>query len=192
MFVYLITNTINGKRYVGQTTLSLEQRWWRHCHKSSNCHHLSSAIRKYGKENFIIESIIEPPTIELMNEFEAEYIEKYCTLAPNGYNLTTGGRTPRMNRESIEKRSAAQRGVSRITWMSFPENWTEEKRRQVSRRMKGNKINVGRVTSEETKEKLRIAGFKRVQSQETKNKIRNARLGKKIIVLSDGSRKYSA
>ena len=47
MFVYLITNTINGKRYVGQTKRTLHERWWQHTHQK-NCRYLSAAINKYG------------------------------------------------------------------------------------------------------------------------------------------------
>jgi group I intron endonuclease len=90
MFVYLITNTINGKRYVGQTTHSLEKRWREHKSRDG-CHALYNAIKKYGSDNFIIESICEPPTVELAHEMERYYIQRYCSKSPNGYNLTDGG-----------------------------------------------------------------------------------------------------
>lgn len=90
MFVYLITNIVNGKRYVGQTTKTLSQRWGQHQRKG-DCIVLYKAVIKYGASNFIIESICEPPTIELMNELERECILRYCTQVPNGYNVTGGG-----------------------------------------------------------------------------------------------------
>lgn len=112
MFVYLITNTINGMRYVGQTTTSLEERF--RLHKAlKNCRYLHAALEKYGSENFTIEAICEPLTIELMNEFEAEYIKRYNTLAPNGYNLTEGGRVPRHNEITRRKMSLSHLGIKR-------------------------------------------------------------------------------
>jgi len=90
MFVYLITNMVNGKRYVGQTTHTLEYRWGQHKRKNG-CTVLRNAINKYGADKFIIESICEPPTIKMMNEFEIEYIQRYNTKTPNGYNMTGGG-----------------------------------------------------------------------------------------------------
>jgi group I intron endonuclease len=150
MFVYLITNTINGKRYVGQTTLSLEERWWQHCCKNSNCRHLASAIRKYGKENFIIESIVEPPTIDLMNEFEAEYIEKYCTRSPNGYNLTEGGRVPRHSEETRRKMSLSHLGKKN----NYVQVFTEERKEKARLRMIGNKNTLGYRHSEESRKRI--------------------------------------
>jgi group I intron endonuclease len=90
MLVYLITNTSNGKRYIGQTSLTLERRWFLHQHRKS-CKALYSAINKYGAENFTIEVLFSVSTREQAGEFEIEYIERYNTKAPNGYNLTKGG-----------------------------------------------------------------------------------------------------
>jgi group I intron endonuclease len=94
MFVYLITNTINGKRYVGQTRQTLAKRWIAHCSKN-RCRYLYNAIQKYGRQSFSIESIVEVPTLELANEFEIEYIERYKTQYPNGYNICSGGESGR-------------------------------------------------------------------------------------------------
>ena len=90
MIVYLITNTINGKRYVGQTTGTLKKRWNEHCRKYC-CTVLRNAIEKYGSENFSIEMICEPPTVELMHEMEKYFIDVYNSRTPNGYNMTGGG-----------------------------------------------------------------------------------------------------
>jgi predicted GIY-YIG superfamily endonuclease len=49
MIVYLITNTANGKRYVGQTNQSLAARWWGHVNRN-HCRILYNAIEKHGKE----------------------------------------------------------------------------------------------------------------------------------------------
>ena len=110
MLVYLITNTVNGMRYVGQTVKSLEERWRLH-QALKNCRYLHSAIEKYGVENFSTKTLCEVSTIELLNEFEAEYIGRYCTLAPNGYNLTAGGRVPRHNNITRKKMAKSHLGV---------------------------------------------------------------------------------
>ena len=47
--VYLIWNTVNGKRYVGQTVQPLKTRFNQHSHTETV---IGKAIRKYGKENF--------------------------------------------------------------------------------------------------------------------------------------------
>jgi group I intron endonuclease len=123
MFVYLITNTISGKRYVGQTITSLEARWNQH-KKIASCTYLHAAIKKHGEENFSIEAICEPPTVELMNEIEAEYIERYNTLSPTGYNLTKGGAAPRHHADTRKKMSLSHTGKPN----PYGHNWTQERR----------------------------------------------------------------
>lgn len=50
MRVYLITNTISGKQYIGQTTQTLASRWAQHLRDTRKSHlPLFSAIKKYGK-----------------------------------------------------------------------------------------------------------------------------------------------
>ena len=90
--VYLITNLINNKRYIGVTTRTLDIRFKEHLSdkKRSNCplHH---SIRKYGIENFKIELIEEFNNIteNFLLERESFNIDKYNTFIDNGcgYNL---------------------------------------------------------------------------------------------------------
>lgn len=99
-YIYLITNLENGKKYVGQTMRTVEKRFNQHKfdakHKKCNSY-LHRAMNKYGEENFIVRelySIITDTKEELLedlNFFEIFFIDKYNTLAPNGYNLTKGG-----------------------------------------------------------------------------------------------------
>lgn len=91
MFIYKITNKINGKVYVGQTTQTVELRWKQHCKSNSTCSILSSAIKKYNKDNFIVEQIDIAETIEELNIKETYWIGHYDSFGKNGYNLTSGG-----------------------------------------------------------------------------------------------------
>lgn len=91
--IYLISNEINHKLYVGQTVQSLNKRFNGHCcysktDKSVNMY-IKRAIHKYGKDKFHIELLEECP-IELMNEREKYWIKFYDSYN-NGYNLTLGG-----------------------------------------------------------------------------------------------------
>lgn len=52
--IYKITNLINGKVYIGQTTQPIEKRFKSHCYKDG-CTKLYNAMKKYGKSNFSIE-----------------------------------------------------------------------------------------------------------------------------------------
>lgn len=90
MYIYLITNLINGKQYVGQTIRSDPRYRWRE-HKSEAKRHarylLGKAIRKYGPENFKFEVIEKVLLFDDLSLLETENIIKYNTLVPNGYNL---------------------------------------------------------------------------------------------------------
>ena len=94
MIIYLITNKINNKKYVGQTTKSLAERWQNHIGKSRSgtvSQPIARAIKKYGKINFSIEKIAEANTKEELNTLEEKLIRELGTLVPDGYNIAPGG-----------------------------------------------------------------------------------------------------
>lgn len=91
--IYLITNDINSKVYVGQTIQSLKKRFNGHCcysksDKSINMY-IKRAIHKYGRDKFHI-SLLEECSIESMNEREKYWIDFFDSYN-KGYNLTKGG-----------------------------------------------------------------------------------------------------
>jgi group I intron endonuclease len=91
--IYLISNDVNNKLYVGQTVQTLKKRFNGHCCYSksdrSNNSLIKRAIHKYGKEHFKIE-LIEECEIDKLNEREIHWINKFDSYN-NGYNLTLGG-----------------------------------------------------------------------------------------------------
>lgn len=87
-FIYKVTNKVNGKSYIGQTRYTVEFRWRQHQHKKDNAY-FHNAIKKYGIENFIVETLEECDYKDLDSK-EIFYIAKYDTFN-NGYNLTIGG-----------------------------------------------------------------------------------------------------
>ena len=86
--IYLITNLLNKKQYVGITKFSIEERFLQHTRRGFL---LTEAIQKYGKDQFLIELIEEVESIERAYELEQYYIKEYDTKVPSGYNLTDGG-----------------------------------------------------------------------------------------------------
>ena len=91
MLIYVITNLVNGKKYVGQTVQTLEERFREHTFPSSGCIAIRDAIAKYGQDNFKIEELAKASSIDELNALEAHYVQELNTLAPSGYNLKDGG-----------------------------------------------------------------------------------------------------
>jgi group I intron endonuclease len=90
MVIYLITNKINGKMYVGQTRNKLKERWAAHKRCRDNMA-IAKAIKKYGIEKFSIQVIDRCQTADELNKKEIDWIKHYGTLYPSGYNLQEGG-----------------------------------------------------------------------------------------------------
>lgn len=93
MIVYLVTNKVNGKQYVGQSVGTLNYRWKKHLAavKEGSSYYFHRAIRKYGEEHFSTEPLHICETKEEMDFVEMFYICLLCTKSPKGYNSTEGG-----------------------------------------------------------------------------------------------------
>ena len=87
--IYKISSP-SGKVYIGQTTRFFKKRVTEHKSKSSGCTLLKNAINKYGDE-MKYEIIEEGIPQEHLDEKENYWINHFNSLAPNGYNLMTGG-----------------------------------------------------------------------------------------------------
>ena len=97
--IYLIKNFANGKRYIGQTIQSSQERFSQHIREAyaknrkeyNYC--LSRGIRKYGKESFDFGILAEQVPIDILDLIEEHYIDLYNTTDPKyGYNMSIGHR----------------------------------------------------------------------------------------------------
>ncbi len=148
--IYLIINRINNKKYIGQTILTVSERWNRHCWSctiKSKKMIISTAIEKYGRNNFYIFEIDYATTLEESNRKEVFWGLFYNTLSPSGYNLKLGGR----------KYSVI----------------SEETKRKISI------AHQGRKASSETLKKLSKSHMGHKVTEETKIKLSNINKGKK-------------
>lgn len=125
--VYLVTNKINGKKYVGKTTQTLKERWKQHIYLAiqGSRFHLHNAIRKYNPDNFLVNMLDECFSEEDLSAREIFHIFNLGTTDSTiGYNMTFGG----------------EGNCS-----------TPEVRRKISQAL------TGKVLSQETKDKIRLA-----------------------------------
>lgn len=93
MIVYCLTNTVNGKRYVGQTGKTEISRWKEHVRvaKRGSPYPLHCAIRKHSPNVFTIEVLQRCSTQSELDAAEVYWIAELKTRLGNGYNLTEGG-----------------------------------------------------------------------------------------------------
>ena len=103
--VYCHLNKINGKKYIGLTKSSPpSKRWGFNGANYKSNYNFYNAIQKYGWNNFehiiLKYNLIEKEAIF----WEKYYIKLYNTMAPNGYNLTSGGEVKKTISEETRQR----------------------------------------------------------------------------------------
>jgi len=104
---------------------------------------------------------------------EVEWIKELNSLAPNGYNLNTGGnKNKHTSDETKKKQSEAQKGkhVGELNQM-YGKHHTEEAIKKISEAGR-------RPCSEETKKKITESNLGKSRSEETKQKISKSKKGK--------------
>jgi group I intron endonuclease len=88
--IYIVTNTVNAKQYVG-ITKSLHARWHQHKNMNGSSPYLHASIKKYGVDAFVFTHIATAYNLEFARQLEQILISEHNTKAPHGYNLTDGG-----------------------------------------------------------------------------------------------------
>lgn len=127
--IYCLTNKINGKKYIGQS-VDIKRRLSEHYYKPNN-QVVSQAIKKYGRENFIMD-VVELCDETELDKLEIKYIKEHNTHVSNGlgYNVDNGGK-----------------GSGKVS---------EETKRKISEASSGEKNGFfGRTHTEEVKEKIK-------------------------------------
>lgn len=111
MFIYKIINHINNKVYIGQTRRTVESRYREHINAAiRGCgYYLTQAMRKYGIENFSVETLCTANDVSELNELEHRYIEQYRSNDSRfGYNLAPGGESNTMDSPTVKAKHDAK------------------------------------------------------------------------------------
>lgn len=152
--IYKITNIKNNKIYIGQVVSHrLNKSKYRpfgyigrfndHISEALNntkkkqCTYLNNAIRKYGKESFKVELLIDCSK-ESLDDNEIKYIKDNNSIYPNGYNLTLGGKTTECVKitNNEELKNPKKRGHE------FGYKHSEETKNKIKMRLADKKIKV--------------------------------------------------
>jgi hypothetical protein len=153
--IYLVTNSINGKQYVGQTIVA-----------GNDIGHgklMTKAYAKHGKRNFTYEllcgDISNRPTLNFIERF---WISVMGSQVPNGYNIENGGsskgKTAESTKELLRQKATGYKH-------------TEEAKRKISE--------ASRNSSAETRAKISAANKGRIVTDEVKAKIAASNKGQK-------------
>jgi group I intron endonuclease len=146
--VYLVTNKLNGKHYVGQTVTPHS----RHGHG----HAIKDAYKKYGFTMFdyqpLTQGDLNDKQLDCLERF---WVEVFDTVAPNGYNLERGGKRGKYVYHSPNKGKKLSDECK--AKMSIA---------QKKRSAEIAELNRSRVVSDETKAKMSAARTGRIQSEE--------------------------
>lgn len=148
--VYITTNLINGKQYVGDhTTKNLNDNYL------GSGIYLINAIKKYGRHNFIFKILYLFPTRQKAHEAEIMYINKYNTLRPFGYNISPTGGVKNGGTHSEETKKTL---TLKLTGNKNGEGviFTKERCYKISEKLKGNTNALNCVRSEEYKHQKSI------------------------------------
>jgi group I intron endonuclease len=178
MYIYTITNLINGHQYVGQTIRSPDIRWKEHKNASKFTErgfHIHRAMNKYGIENFELNIVDVCESLELLNEFETKWIEKLDTFH-NGYNMTTGGGSTVCCDETKMKMSQSHSGENNSM---YGKTHSTESKIKMSVALSGiNHPMYGKCFSDNHKNSISTSLSGRKLSEEHKKKLGKSRLGK--------------
>lgn len=170
-YIYLIIDTTNWKKYVGQHHYHIENL-------DPNYHgsgHIIKMIYKKRPETLKEVYLKTCYTQEELDEWEKYFIFLYNTLYPNGYNLTEGGGGCVACEETRKKISDSNKG----------KHHSEESKKKMSQSRSGEKHHLfGKHRSEETRKKIseslkgQISPRKDVKlSEETKKKLSESHKG---------------
>jgi group I intron endonuclease len=153
--IYCATNKLNNKKYIGQTTKTLEKRIQEHLsHLKSRTQRFYSAIKHYGINNFNWTIIEYATTKSDLDEKEKMWIKVSQSMnSEYGYNMCEGGSFGIINEEARRKISNKIKGKNHYMYGKHPSEETKQKQ-LLSK--------IGRKNSEKVKQKMSRSAYNRI------------------------------
>ena len=160
---YRISCLKTGRAYIGITSRSLRQRWNEHLYDARRMRAkpmaISRAISKHGAHQFIIEPLCSARSWSDICATESLLIDQHQTLAPAGYNISTGGDGPfgvLRTAESVKRSADKHRGKPCHPNTRAAAQAMRGTPKPVGHGEKVSAALKGRPRSEATKEKIRV------------------------------------
>jgi group I intron endonuclease len=213
--VYLITNTVSNKFYIGQTRRELRKRWADYridllkpiiVKKRNGCNiHLRRSVQreynKVGNTDFLIFSILEivdkdnalnvEQKQKLLNEREIYWIENYRSIKGinNVYNIKDGGQETKNTFSKDPENTRKKLSIARKKFLASKAG--QELIAEISKKMKGKESPLkGRTISELHREKIKQAtqGCKNPNYGKTHTEETKKKIGEKNRQLTEETR----
>lgn len=196
-YIYLITDTLHNKQYVGQHRGYILDNGYYGSGKL-----ILKIIKKYGTKIFTRQIIDYASSQEELSDKEIYYINKYQTLYPNGYNLTLRkqGTNPYVPKEASQELRMIRSENAKVLWQKDEyrekisekrkETWkSEEHRKKISNAMKNRMKKLKEqkkctrgllkfLSDESNKEKWNKKRIKGLNTKECKEKLSKAAKGR--------------
>jgi group I intron endonuclease len=179
-FVYLTTNLVNGKIYIGQHKF-LEDKWFNAKYLGSGTV-IEQAIKKYGRKNFKRKILKLCYTVNQLNGWETYYTLKYNpNLDPNiGYNQIIGPVRRSGNKNPMAYPNVRKK-ISGKNHYLFGKHCSEETKKKLSEKLSGeNNPFYGKHHPKGKMSKILKDYYKTEKGRETINKVKNKLKGRKM------------
>lgn len=200
-YIYLTTNLVNGKKYIGKKVADSFQKWY---YGSGVL--LKEALDKYGKSNFsvtVLEMLPDGSTDKQLSEREIYWIDKFNAVESDEfYNLDHGGsgwnlpeKRSKRHRESIKanhwsKSERANEIAAKISKGLTGKHLSEEHKKKISEshtnpspevRRRLSEAHLGKSLSEEHKSKISESLRGRARDEDVRKRISESSKGKRRI-----------